>query len=107
MNYLLIEVSGEDIIVRSGSLEGHKFRKEEMIYISGDSILFSPTAGAWWLQRTKWKGKQAIVCGFFDKRTGLVIQRYIKNVSKDGWYMCGPRYPRVISEEEAERKLAA
>lgn len=107
MNYLLIEVSGEDITVRSSSLEGHKFKKHEMIFISGEVIAFSPSVGSWWLQRIKWKGKPAIVCGFFDKRTGHVMQRYIKSISKDGWYMCGPRFPRAISEEEAERKLAA
>lgn len=110
MNFLLVEVEGEDVTFRGGMLDGRAFERGEMIFISGNELSFTPgniPTGTWWLQRTRSRGKIAIVCGFFDKRSGRVVERYSKIVHRDGWYMCGPRFPRVITEAEAERKLAA
>lgn len=112
MNCVIIERCGNIFRFRGGSLDGRLFNKGEMLFINGDSISFTPKdfdtlLGSWFLQRTVFRGKPAVVVGFFDKRTGGPVQRYIKIINDENTYMCGPRYPRRICEEIVERKLAA
>ena len=110
MNFLLLEVLGANIIFRGGSLEGRTFRRGETVWVGGQDIAFSLSdfapsdrssprdtsyyMGVWFLQRTTHRGKPAICCCYFDKKTGMPTERYLKALNRDGFYMCGPKFPR-------------
>lgn len=105
MNFLLLEVLGKRLWFRNGDLDGRQFNCGEVVSVSGDHVrLFSDVVfGTWLLNSTFHRGRPAISCSYFNKRTGSIEKRYFKVFRSDGLYMCGPRYPRDVRPKDAER----
>lgn len=73
--------------------------KNEEIYIYDEPWQY----GVWCLERRFLRGRPAVSCQFFNKRTTQIEQRYLKIFNSDGYYLCGPRFPRKARSVEHDR----
>lgn len=107
MNFLLIEVTGRHLRFRGGDLEGRHFARGEVVSISGDTVTFGipDLNGTWLLHSSFHHGRPAVICSFYNKRTLSIERRYCKIFRDDGLYMCGPRYPRSLTQRKGRRAV--
>ena len=118
MNFLLLETTGRHLVFRGGELEGRFFCCGETVFVHGNLARFglveltaalapnfpeSNLYGVWCLERRIFRGRPAVCCRFFNKRSSQVEQRYLKIFNSDGYYYCGPRFPRRIRDIASER----
>ena len=116
MNFLLLETAGKLVVFRGGELDGRIFCRGETIFVYGNTIGFdllglSPELqdfsphGVWCLERRILKGRPAVSCRYFNKRSLQAEQRYLKIFNSDGFYYCGPRFPRRVRDNDSETFL--
>lgn len=110
MNCLTLRVFRDTVIFDGGTLDGQLFQKGSSVFINGEESWQSTStppppvlqengffeSGFWVLHRTVQRGFPTIVCSFFNKRTQLVEQSYVKIFHKEGLYRCGPRFPKKV-----------
>ena len=101
MAVLVVEVTGRSLTFRGGQLDGRQFLSGEIVFVAGTHISFESDdhLGRWSLHSSIHHGRPAVSCRYFNKRTGRVEERYYKVFRNDGFYLCGPRFPRGLSLE--------
>ena len=102
LNFLTIKISDGQCYFADGQLDGEIFKKGSVITVESNSLVSissykSYSQGEWSLHRTIAKGRPAVICLFFNKRSQMMEQRYLKIFFKDGLYRCGPRFPKKIT----------
>lgn len=117
MNFLLLEAVGKLIVFRGGELDGRTFCSGETVFVNGKSLGFELVNisrddiyginpyGIWCLERRVFRSRPAVCCRYFNKRSSQVEQRYLKIFNSDGYYYCGPRFPRKVREVEIGSNL--
>jgi hypothetical protein len=101
LNFLTIKISDGQCYFADGVLDGELFKRGATVTIESNCLVSTSSnksfsQGEWSLHRTIAKGHPAIVCTFFNKRSQMMEQRYLKIFFKDGLYRCGPRFPKKI-----------